>query len=177
MKRVNVIGPPGAGKTFVSDAINRAYGLPMVGLDAFRHGPNWSEVPETLFEERIAAAVAEEHWVIDGSYPSVRPLIWQRADTVVWIDLSRRDVMRRLVWRSFRDWVSGREPVPGNRERLRHFIRPWHPMRWARNNHAEFRKREEAWLKDPRWSHIAIVHLRSKAEIASFLDALSQPTR
>ena len=44
------------------------------------------------------AAVTGERWVIDGNYTSqVKDLVWARADTVVWLDLPRRTVMRRII--------------------------------------------------------------------------------
>ena len=172
MERVNVIGISGSGKSFVSDAVSRALGLPLVRLDALHLGPRWNEVPDGVFTARVAAATVEDRWVMDGSYPSVRPLIWARADTIVWTDLDRGSATRQAAWRSFRDWATGREPIPGNRERLRNFIQPWHPIRWSWSNHARFREREQTWLADPRWAHLNVVRLRSRAEVDAFVQSL-----
>jgi hypothetical protein len=55
-------------------------------------------------------------WVIDGDYGTVRPLVCARADTVVWLDLPKRTLMRHVTWRSLRR-VAGREELGnGNRE-------------------------------------------------------------
>jgi hypothetical protein len=45
---------------------------------------------------RVAEVTATEGWVIDGNYSRVLDIVWARADTVVWLDLSRPVVMRRL---------------------------------------------------------------------------------
>jgi adenylate kinase family enzyme len=171
MKRVNVIGSPGSGKTFVSNAIGAAFGLPVVRLDALRHGPDWTEVPDELFIERVVDAAAEDRWVMDGSYPSARPVIWRRADTIIWTDVDKGTVMRQVIARSLRDWATRRETVPGNRERLRNFVKPWHPIPWAWRNHARFRQRERTWLDDTRWAHLDVVHLRSRDDIDAFIEA------
>ncbi len=176
-ERVNVIGSSGSGKSFVASALSRRLALPLVRLDELRHGPNWSDVPEPLFRARVAAAAAGERWVMDGSYPSVRPAIWERADTVVWADLDLPLVMWQVVSRSLRDWITRNEPIPGNRERLRNFVQPWHPIRWAWSNHARFRAREQAWLADPRWAHLRVVRLRSRAEVDAFLAGLPSLAR
>ena len=38
--------------------------------------------------DRVPAVAAGGGWVIDGNYSDVRPLIWERADTVVRLDYS-----------------------------------------------------------------------------------------
>lgn len=169
MERVNVIGATGSGKSYVADAIHAATGLPVVRMDALRHGPNWSDVPEDVFRASIAEAVAKPGWILDGSYPSVRPLVWARADTVVWVDLDRLPVMCQVIRRSFHDWATGTEPIPGNRERLRNFVEPWHPIRWTWANHARFRTRERTWLDDPQWAGLTVIHLRSRADVDAFV--------
>jgi len=94
MERVNVIGSPGSGKSFVAAALAAACGLPpLVRLDALRHGPNWTEVPDDRFAADVAAAAAAGRWIMDGCYVPVRPLIWVRADTVIWTDLDRAIMM------------------------------------------------------------------------------------
>ena len=172
MKRINVIGTPGSGKSYLSEAISAACGLPWVKLDALRHGPGWTEVPDQLFEERVSAAVAEERWVIDGNYVPVRPSIWRRADTVIWTDIDKGVAMRQVIRRSFRDWIRRTETVPGNREQLGNFVKPWHPIRWTWAHHAEFRERETTWLADPSWAHLRAVHLRSRQDIDTFVTAV-----
>lgn len=172
MRRVNVIGLSGSGKSYVARAISAAFGLPHIQLDALSHGPNWTDVSEDEFVRRVRHAADGGRWVMDGNYLKVRPLIWSRADTVIWTDLDKGTVMRQVIWRSLRDWAMQAEPIPGNRERLRNFIEPWHPIRWAWSNHAAFRKRERDWLADAAWQHLRTVHLRSPREIDAFIKAL-----
>ena len=173
MQRINVIGISGSGKSFVADRVGAVLGLPVVRLDALRHGPNWTEVPATLFADRVAAEAAQESWVMDGSYALVRSLIWPRADAIIWTDLDRAAVMRQVIWRSLRDWATRREVVPGSRERLRNFLEPWHPIRWAWRQHARMRESERQSLEDAAWAHLDIRHLRSRREIDDFLARLA----
>jgi len=172
MRRVNVIGASGSGKTSVAEAISAAWNLPHIKLDALRFGPNWIEDPDEIFEDRVAAAAAEDRWVMDGNYTAVRPLIWERADTVIWVDLDKGPVMRQVIRRTFRDWARGIGNLPGNRERLRNVLKPGHPIRWSWSNHARFRKREAEWLSDPAWAHLKAVHLRSCQDVDTFLRAI-----
>jgi adenylate kinase family enzyme len=172
VQRVNVIGISGSGKSTVATVLADRLDAPHIRLDGLRHGRDWQEVPDEEFRAAVERAAAGERWVMDGSFPSVRDLVWPRADTVVWLDLERPAVMRQVVQRSLSDAVARREPVPGNRERIRNWIQPWHPIRWAWSRHAAARAREEEWLADPRWSHLRVVRLRSRDEVNRFLTAV-----
>jgi adenylate kinase family enzyme len=77
-------------------------GAACLELDSVFHQPGWIPLPEDEFRRRAADAAAGDSWVIDGNYSTVQPLIWKRADTVVWLDLPRRTVMRRVTWRTVR---------------------------------------------------------------------------
>jgi hypothetical protein len=67
--------------------------------------------------------------VVDGNYRAVVPdLVWARADTVVWLDLPRRTVLRRVTWRSLRRVVRREELWNGNRETLATVL-SWDPKR------------------------------------------------
>ena len=111
-------------------------------------------------------------WVIDGNYRSVQDLVWARADTVVWLDLPRRTVMRRVIWRTLRR-VGGRvELWNGNRERWRNFFtldKEESVIAWAWQTHAVHRARYEAARADPANRHLRFVRLRSPASVRRFL--------
>jgi len=61
-------------------------------------------------------------------------VVWPVADTVIWLDLQRSTVMRRVVWRSIRRVVLRRELWNGNRESLGDLL-AWDPhrsiIRWS----------------------------------------------
>ena len=53
MKRVNVKGISGSGKSTFALELARRLGLPFVELDALHHGPNWSEPTDEVFRARV----------------------------------------------------------------------------------------------------------------------------
>jgi adenylate kinase family enzyme len=60
----------------------------------------------------------QDHWVIDGNYHRfVQDIVWEHADTVVWLDLPRWRVMSQVIARTLRRQLSGEELWNGNRER------------------------------------------------------------
>lgn len=130
VERVLIAGCTGAGKTTLAKVLSRRLGLPRHELDALRHGPSWTPRPE--FEADVEAFSATPRWVTEDQYHSViGDRLWQRADTVIWLDLPRRTVMTRVVRRSVVRAVTREELWHGNRESWRSWLDPEHPIRWA----------------------------------------------
>jgi adenylate kinase family enzyme len=173
VRRVSVVGTSGAGKSTLSRALAGALDADFLELDSVFHQPDWVPLPREEFRERVAAAVAGERWVIDGNYTSqVKDLVWARADTVVWLDLPRRTVMRRIIWRSFRRAAARTELWNGNRERWRNFFaldKEESVIAWAWQTHAATRAKLEAAMADPGNSRLEFVRLTSPGAVRRFL--------
>lgn len=168
MQRILVVGISGCGKTVLARRLAARLGLRHVELDALRHGPGW--VPRPEFEADVGAAVAGSGWVVDSfGYEQVRDLLWSRADTVVWLDLSRPVVMWRVLRRSAARAATRRELWNANRERFRDWADREHPIRWAWSQHRPRRAEVAGRLADPRFGHLRAVHLRSPREVDRWL--------
>lgn len=172
VRRVSVVGNSGSGKSTLARELASLLGVPHVELDGVFHQPGWVPLPEDEFRRAVEAAVAGDGWVTDGNYSAVRPLVWARADTVVWLDLPRRTVMRQVVWRTARRALTREELWNGNREPLRNFL-TWVPedsvISWAWHNHAKYRDRYAAAADDPANAHLTFVRLTSRRDITRFL--------
>jgi adenylate kinase family enzyme len=170
LRRVNVKGSSGSGKSTFSAELGRRLGVPWIELDALHHGPNWAEPTDAEFQARVreAMAGAPDGWVIDGNYESkLGGLVLAAADTIVWLDLPLSFKLRRL-WRRttnrIRDQV---ELWSGNRE-------SWRGAFWGRESlfawavRAHFRHRRH-WQRrfdgDQR-----LVRLSSPAEARRWLE-------
>jgi adenylate kinase family enzyme len=97
-RRVLVAGTSASGKTTLAARIGAQLGLRHVEIDALFHGPGWT--PRETFEAEVEAFSAEPGWVTEWQYSVVRDRLAQRADLVVWLDLRRATVMRRVVQRT-----------------------------------------------------------------------------
>ncbi len=178
VERVSVVGTPGSGKTRVAAALARSLDVPHIELDALFHLPGWTERPLEEFRAEVAELARQPGWVIDGNYGSrVQDIVWAHADTVVWLDLPRRVVMRRIVLRTLSRITRRTELWGGNRERWQSlFSRD--PTRsiiaWAWTQHGPYTERYESAMTDPAWAHIRFIRLRSARDVARFLVA---PTR
>ncbi|HKQ73309.1 MAG TPA: adenylate kinase [Blastocatellia bacterium] len=120
MNRISVIGTSGSGKTTFAGKLAEILRIPHVELDSLSWEANWTTVPKEVFRSRVRKAIIADRWVVDGNYgKDARDLIWERADTVVWLNYSLPVIIHRLVRRTLRRIISGEECCNGNRESLR----------------------------------------------------------
>lgn len=176
MRRVSVVGNSGSGKSTLALALASRLSVPHVELDAIFHQPGWQPLPPDEFRSRIAEVVVGDAWVVDGNYSTVLPMVWERADTVVWLDLPRALVMRRIVWRTLVRLLTRRELWNNNREPWRNVFqlgdRNQSVIAWAWTQHAKYHDRYANAMRDPRWQNLEFVRLCSDAEVEAFLRSL-----
>lgn len=173
VRRVSVIGNAGSGKSALARALAARLGVPHVELDGIYHQPGWIPLAGEEFVRRVGAAAAGDGWVIDGNYSAVRPLIWARADTVIWLDPPRRVVMRRLIWRTIRRVISRTELWNGNREPWQNLVRrdpQTSIIAWAWHQHAVYQQRYAAAALDPAWAHLRFSRVTSRRDVRTLLD-------
>jgi adenylate kinase family enzyme len=173
---VAVVGNSGSGKTTIGRAVAAALGVAFVELDAIHHQPGWQPLPRDQFRRRVGQIVAADGWVIDGNYRAVRDLVWGRADTVIWFDLPRRTVMRRVIVRTVRRVVTGVELWNGNREPVTGLFRADPEksiIRWAWTRHTMYRDRYAAAAADPAYAHLTFVRIAGRADARRLLDDLT----
>ena len=173
-RRIAVVGVSGSGKTTLARQIAARLGLAHVELDALYWEPGWAPAQRTVFRERAAQVFQGDGWVVDGNHPEVRDIIWDRADTAVWLDYSLPLVMWRLTRRTFRRCATHEELWNGNQERsLRaHFFRRKSIFLWALRTY-ELRRREYPTLFGmPEYAHVRPIHLRSPRATQVWLESL-----
>jgi adenylate kinase family enzyme len=119
LKRVNVKGISGSGKSTFAAELARRLELPYIELDALHHGPNWSEPTAEEFQDvvRAAMAAAPGGWVIDGNYEGkLGSLVLDEAEQIVWLDPPLHAALGRLFRRTRGRIKAGEELWNGNRE-------------------------------------------------------------
>ena len=115
--RIAVIGPSGSGKTRLSSQLAENLGLRHIEIDALHHGPNWESCSPEELRERVAVATEGDGWVSDGAYHRmIGELVFERAETVAWLDLPIRLITWRLLRRTYLRKKHGTELWHGNRE-------------------------------------------------------------
>jgi len=171
LRRVNVKGTSGSGKTTFAQELAERLGVAFVELDALHHGPNWSEPTAEEFRARVREAMdaSPDGWVIDGNYEAkLGDTLTGAADTIVWLDLPLRLKLRRVARRTRERIRDDVELWNGNKE-------SWRNVLWGRESlfawliRGHFRHRRtwpRLYAGDPRF-----VRLRSVAVARRWLDA------
>ncbi len=169
MRRINVIGTTGSGKTTVARELATRLGVPHVQLDALHWGPNWTMPSREEFRARVAEALTSDSWVIDGNYSKVRDIVWTRADTLVWLDYTLPLILRQLLARTVRRAITGEQLWSGNRERFAAIFSRDSILLWALKTYRR-RRREYAILpQQPEYAHLKVVRLRDPEETSRWL--------
>lgn len=86
MKRVLVIGSPGAGKSTFARALRDITGLPLYYLDMINHRPDGTNVPREEFDSQLSVILEKDRWIIDGNYQRTLRVRLKRCDSVFLLD-------------------------------------------------------------------------------------------
>ncbi|MCX5054135.1 MULTISPECIES: adenylate kinase [unclassified Streptomyces] len=173
MQRILVVGVTGAGKSTLAQAVSARLDMPYHEMDAlYFTGPDWA-VNDKL-TETVSPLAAEPRWIIDSiGYPEVRDLLWERADTVLWLDYAKRVVLPRVLRRSLRRTLT-REPVfGGNTETWAGWLSKEHPVWWAWSQHAGRRREIAHRTSDPRFAPLRTLRFTRPADTAAWLATLT----
>jgi adenylate kinase family enzyme len=167
-RRVLVAGTSGSGKTTLARRICEVLDVPHIEIDALYHGPGWT--PRATFQAEVESFTAEPAWVTEWQYSQVRPLLADRADLMVWLDLPGHRVMRQVIRRTLARRLRRQVLWNGN-------VEPplWtvlhddeHIVRWAwRTRHATEERVRELGVRRP---ELPVVRLRGHLQATRWLE-------
>lgn len=86
MKKIIIIGSPGAGKTTFANNICRLLKLPVYHLDSIWYNPDKTHVPKKDFDNKIRKIMEGDKWVLDGNYTRTMEERIKKCDTVFFLD-------------------------------------------------------------------------------------------
>jgi adenylate kinase family enzyme len=177
-RRIIIVGSSCAGKSTLGERLAGLLGVPFVELDALFWKPGWVNSDDDEFMARIAEETAGDGWVVAGNYHrQTTPLTWPRADTIIWLDMSRPVTTWRVLKRSWRRWRSNELLWGTNREKFWEQLKVWSPteslIAYNWSTHHEKRARYLAAMRDPAYAHVRFHHLRTPREVSGLLAALS----
>jgi adenylate kinase family enzyme len=171
-QRVLVAGMAGAGKTTLAARLAEVLGVPHVEIDALHHGPGWTVRDE--FERDVVALTQQPTWVTEWQYDAARPLLAERADLAVWLDLPVAVVMWRITRRTVRRRLRRQVLWNGNVEPpLRTILTDRdHVIRWAwKTRHDTATRIADLAARRP---ELVVVHLSRLRDVETWLSQLAR---
>ncbi|MFC4171491.1 AAA family ATPase [Microvirga sp. GCM10011540] len=160
MRRILVIGSPGAGKSTLARRIAERLDLPLIHLDREYFGPDWIMPSRAEWREKVAQLASRPAWVMDGNYSSTFDIRVPRATDIVWLDIPRWRCLTGVAWRVAKNYGRVRGDLgPGCVERF-----DWSFMRWVWSYPDRMRGKTARLLERLR-ARQRVYILRSRTEI------------
>ncbi len=180
-RRIIVVGSSNAGKSTLAERLARHLNASFIELDGLFWEPNWVGATPEVFRQRVCEAIQADSWVMAGNYSKQVDLSWPLADTIVWLDLPLHLLLRRCITRSWQRYRS-RELLWGtNQEKFWEHLMIWSTdkslLTYTLLHHREKRARYQTAMRDPRWSHLTFVRLRTPEEVEEWVDRTLQSAK
>lgn len=88
MKRIIIIGTSGCGKTTLAKRLSKILNIPSYDLDDYYWLPKWQPQTDKEFVKIVDKLSNKKTWIMNGNYSKVNHFIWDRSDTIIWLDYS-----------------------------------------------------------------------------------------
>jgi hypothetical protein len=170
VRKISIIGGPGAGKTTLSLRLGQRLGIAVCHLDDLFWVPPPSLMPLTERRARLGEIQRRSSYIIEGGHHWSFPQRIAGCDTLIWLDLApllrARGVMRRGIARA----LSRREGESGGAEPVRKM--PLVPFwRYFLQDWVENFAGQAVAQAEPGRS-FRLIRLQSWSAVADFLDRL-----
>ena len=167
MKKIIILGSPGAGKSTFSFALAEKTGLPLYHLDKMFWREGWVNVSKDELDAQIKDVLRKDEWIIDGNYSRTIPMRLEKCDTVFYLDYPRLVCFFGVVRRVLESLGKTRpDMAEGCPER---FDLEFHQYTW------KFRKNQREKLFGLLEGANAEIHIfRSRKEAKRYLDGMEK---
>ena len=167
MKRVLVLGNRGSGKSSFSEKLANKLGIPCIHLDSHYWRPNWVPTPEVEWPSIVRRLIDEDEWVMDGNYSTTLEERIQRADTAIYLRVTRPVAFWRIIRRRIAHHGKVRPELPeGCHEKIDVDF-----LKWIWNHQKRAEKGTFPILEKYSDSE-KIVHYLDSKEAQEFLDSV-----
>lgn len=162
MKRILVIGCPGAGKTYFAKRLGEKINLPIIHMDNLYWRKDKTSLNDEELKEKLLPYLKEETWIIDGNYHQNLALRLDYATDVYFLKMPRDECIEGILERidQPRDDIPWIETKKDAAELIA----------WTLDYEERTKKDEDALLK--KYPHLRVYTFYSRQEVNAYLDKL-----
>ncbi len=164
MKRVMIIGQPGAGKSTLARALGTRTGLPVIHIDLIHWKPGWVERTRAEKTKLCLEVHARDTWIFEGGHSSTWPDRLNRCDTLIWLDIPLPIRLWRVFKRTLKDYGKSRPDLPENCPEQ--FDPEFYRFIWRTRNRSRQKMRALFETTPPSKQKF---HLKTKSDVSIFL--------
>lgn len=173
MKKINVLGTSGSGKSTFAKALAKKLGYPYIEMDSIFWQDNWQNLTDDIFFNTLDEKLSRPTWVLDGNYTRTIPVKWQDVDTVIWLDFPFYLVLGRALKRATTRIITGEKLWDtNNTESLERFLSKDSIIWWTVTTYHKNKVKNAQYQYNPEFSHIRFIRITSPKEAQDFLDNL-----
>jgi adenylate kinase family enzyme len=99
MNKICIVGCGGSGKSTLARKLGDVTGIPVYHLDVYFWKPGWKESNLMDWIQTQQELVENEKWIMDGNFNGTQMIRFDKADTIIYLDLPRYKCLFNAVKR------------------------------------------------------------------------------
>lgn len=131
INRISIVGGSGNGKTTLANNLGKLLNIPIYHIDGFNYLNNWVERDKKERDKIILEKIAEEKWIIDGTYRSTMTERLERANLIIFLDYSSFSQIKGVLKRNIMMHGKEKPEIPGCKERINFKFLIW-VLKWRK---------------------------------------------
>jgi|GEM_PF-741226 len=121
--KIVIVGVSASGKSTLSRKLAEKTNLPLVLMDELMWSPGWEYVGDEKILELLLEEIKKENWIIEGYITKeARSVIFEKADTIIYLDYSPYLLVWRYVKRFLQHRKNPRPELQGSPEKFNQII-------------------------------------------------------
>lgn len=166
MKKILVVGSPGAGKSTFSRRLSEITGIEVIHLDRIYWRAGWVEPAKEEWRETLEKTLAgNDAWIMDGNYSGTMQMRLKQCDTAIFLDVPRMICVYRILKRVVTYRGRGNRPdmADGCDEKF-----DWKFLWLVWNYPTRSKPKVERLLAEAESEGKTVIRLKSKQEVEKF---------
>ncbi len=111
-KKISIIGPNGSGKTTLARILGEKLSLPVIHMDSYIWGRNWTLNDRVTIENKIKDLLCyQDSWIVEGYLNYAPREILELPDLVIYLNYSNKRAFLHNIKRWFKHRKDKREEL------------------------------------------------------------------